>query len=118
MTSTFFLGVLVGAGVTLAVLGGFWIVWPWIRALLSGASVPFFYFLAMRLRGTPVALVVDAFVTLRKRGRDVPLELVEATYLAERGAIQSDGDPARCVEVALSEREAAVARQDHADRPT
>lgn len=102
MTSAFVVGVLVGAGIVLAGLGFFFLIWPWIRALLSGAHVPFFYFVAMRLRGTPVTLVVDAYVSLRKAGRDVPLALVEATYVAERGTIQSERELVRRVESGLA----------------
>jgi len=108
VTFAFLLDVLLGAGIVLAGLGGFWIVWPWIRTLLSGAPVPFLYFVAMRLHGTPVALVMDAHVSLRKGGRDISLELVEATYLAERGAIHGERDLVRRVEIALAGREASL----------
>ena len=101
---SFLVGLLVGAGVVLAGLGGFFLIWPWLRALLSGASVPFLYFVAMRVRRTPVALVVDAYITLQKAGRDVPLAVVEATYLAERGAIRDERDLVRRVEHHLTGR--------------
>jgi len=103
VTPSFFIGVFIGAGVVLAGLGGFFLLWPWLRALLSGAPVPLMYFLAMRLRGTPVGLVVDAYVSLRKAGRDVPLAVVEATYLAERDAIADERDLVRRVQRQLAD---------------
>ena len=104
MTSAFLLGVLVGAAAILAGLGGFWLVWPWVRALLSGTPVPFLYFVAMRLRGTPVALVVDAYTVLRKAGRDVALETVEATYIANRAGVHGERELVGLVERTLADR--------------
>ena len=56
----------------------------WRHATFSGAPLPLPMILGMRLRGSPVDLIVDTHVALRKRGHDIEVQLVEKTYLANR----------------------------------
>jgi uncharacterized protein YqfA (UPF0365 family) len=64
------------------------LVQPWLRAMLSGAPVMAVQILGMRLRGTPANLLVDAYVQLRARGRDVEVAEVERQYLAQRQRVR------------------------------
>lgn len=61
---------------------------PWLRGLLSGAPVTALRILGMRLRGTPANLLVDAYVQLRARGREIAIGEVERQYLAHRQRVR------------------------------
>ena len=61
----------------------------WLRALLSGAPVGFPTLIAMRLRGVPASLVVDARITSVKAGIAMDANDLEAHYLAEGNVIQT-----------------------------
>lgn len=61
----------------------------WLRALLSGAPVGFPTLIAMRLRGVPAALVVDARITAAKAGINLSADQLEAHYLAEGNLVQT-----------------------------
>jgi uncharacterized protein YqfA (UPF0365 family) len=54
----------------------------WLRAWLAGAPVGMLNLLAMKLRQVPFSLVVDARVTAKKAGIDIPIDDIEAHYLA------------------------------------
>jgi uncharacterized protein YqfA (UPF0365 family) len=54
----------------------------WIRARVSGAPVSMLTMIAMRLRGVPVAQIVDARITATKAGLSLETDPVEAHYLA------------------------------------
>ena len=74
---------------------------PWMRAFLSGTPVSIVQLIGMRLRGVPARLVVDALISLVHRGH--PYEprlcyLLESTYLAQRGYIESSTQLADMVE--------------------
>jgi uncharacterized protein YqfA (UPF0365 family) len=77
-------GVFLFAVAALALL----LIQPWLRGMLSGAPVMAVQILGMRLRGTPPNLLVDAFVQLRARGRDVEIAEVERQYLAHRQRVR------------------------------
>lgn len=59
----------------------------WLRALLAGAHVSMMTLIAMRLRGVPYALVVDARITAVKAGIAVTINELETHYLAEGNLI-------------------------------
>ena len=82
--SEYLIGLVIGAGGTLALV--VWLVTnrSWRHARFAGAAIPWPAVLGMRLRGTPAILIVDAYVSLVKRGRSVALGRVEAVYLAHR----------------------------------
>ena len=61
----------------------------WLRALLSGAAVGFPTLVAMRLRGVPASLIVDARITSVKAGIEISANDLEAHYLAEGNVIQT-----------------------------
>lgn len=54
----------------------------WVQAMLCGVPVSIVTVIAMRLRGTPAALVLHAAAALRQRGETVTVEEVERAYLA------------------------------------
>lgn len=61
----------------------------WLRALLAGAPVGMLNLLAMRLRGVPYPLVVDARITAAKAGIQLPIDDLEAHYLAEGNLVST-----------------------------
>ena len=63
--------------------------WLWVRALAAGAPVSFISLIAMRLRGVPPALVVDARITSVKAGLQISTNDLEAHFLAEGNVIQT-----------------------------
>ena len=61
----------------------------WLKALLAKAKVGFSTLLAMRLRGVPVGLIVDARITAMKAGIPLTTDELEAHYLAEGNVVQT-----------------------------
>ncbi|MCW8131013.1 MAG: flotillin-like protein FloA [Planctomycetota bacterium] len=77
------LGIIVGGIVLLIMLGVLWNFGSlWVQALLSGAPVGMLDLLAMRLRRVPLQMVVQARITAKKAGMDIPTEKWEAHFLA------------------------------------
>jgi uncharacterized protein YqfA (UPF0365 family) len=54
----------------------------WLRAWLAGAYVGFTDLVAMRLRQVPYGMVVDARITAKKAGIEIPINDIEAHFLA------------------------------------
>ncbi|MEM9157730.1 MAG: flotillin-like protein FloA [Verrucomicrobiota bacterium] len=79
--------VLIGIG-ALALLGlviGFMLlsfISVWVKAWLAGAGVRFTSLIAMRLRGVPYSVLVDARITAVKAGIELSTDELEAHYLA------------------------------------
>ncbi len=61
----------------------------WLRALLAKAPIGFPTLIAMRLRGVPGSLVVDARITAAKAGIEITADNLEAHYLAEGNLVQT-----------------------------
>ena len=61
----------------------------WLKAMLAGAYVGFPTLIAMRLRGVPASLIVDARITAVKAGISISANDLEAHYLAEGNVIQT-----------------------------
>ena len=76
----------VGLAVALVILSFFT---TWLKALLAQAPVGFPTLLAMRLRGVPVGLIVDARITAVKAGHPLEADELEAHYLAEGNVVQT-----------------------------
>lgn len=96
MGEGFMTGVAVGASAVLVLLalvfGGFLIIRPWLRMLTSGGRGSLLGIVGMRLRGTPVNLVIDAYTSLIHRGEKVSLRHVESVYIAQRANIMEARD--------------------------
>ncbi len=54
----------------------------WLRAWLAGSYVGFTELIAMRLRQVPYGMVVDTRITAKKAGIEIPIDNIEAHYLA------------------------------------
>jgi len=61
----------------------------WLRAWLAGAYVGFTELVAMRLRQVPYGMVVDARITAKKAGIEIPINDIEAHFLAGGNVIPS-----------------------------
>ena len=61
----------------------------WLKAFLAKATVGFSTLLAMRLRGVPVGMIVDARITAVKAGIPLETDQLEAHYLAEGNVVQT-----------------------------
>ena len=61
----------------------------WLKALLAGAPVGFPMLVAMRLRGVPASVIVDARIAAVKAGLEMPTNDLEAHFLAEGNVIQT-----------------------------
>ncbi len=75
-----FIIIVVFAVVIAAIVFSFFSVW--LRAMLAGAPVGMLNLLAMKLRQVPFSLIVDARVTAKKAGIEIPIDDIEAHYLA------------------------------------
>jgi len=65
---------------------------PWIRAVASGAPISVFSVLGMRLRGSPVNLLMDAYITLCRAGISIPFRNVEGIYIDNRRRVRTSDD--------------------------
>ena len=61
----------------------------WLKAFLARAPVSFATLLAMRLRGVPVGMIVDARITAVKASIPLETDQLEAHYLAEGNVVQT-----------------------------
>ncbi len=61
----------------------------WLRATLAGAPVSFATLVAMRLRGVPYQIIVDARIMASKAGIPIDIDLIEAHYLADGNIIDT-----------------------------
>lgn len=75
---------LVGVAIVALIAGGFVFKFGglWIQAHMSGAPVGFFDLIGMSLRRVPPALIVQARISSKKAGMEIPAEFWEAHYLA------------------------------------
>ena len=55
----------------------------WLRSLLSGAPVDFAVIVAMKLRSSPVARIVDAYITCVTVGMTIEIDELEKEYIAD-----------------------------------
>lgn len=69
----------------------------WVRALVNGTPVSFLRILAMRLRGSPPGLLVDAYVALSRDGSPATLDDVEKAFLDSGNRMLSSGELADVV---------------------
>ncbi|MDX1947071.1 MAG: flotillin-like FloA family protein [Pirellulaceae bacterium] len=69
-----------------------WLFGPWFRAFLSGGQVSLFSIVGMRVRGSPVSLILDAYLALLHGGQKVRLAQVESAFLAHRAKVFTSAD--------------------------
>lgn len=73
----------------------------WLKAWLSGAYVGMLNLVAMRLRGVPYGVIVDARIRASKAGIDVDVNEIEAQYLA-------GGNVIACVQALIAAQKAQI----------
>ena len=61
----------------------------WLKAMLAGAHVNMATLLAMRLRGVPYGMIVEARITAVKAGLNLSIDELEKHYLADGALIQT-----------------------------
>lgn len=81
-------------GVFLAVILAMFVllVRPWMRAFMSGAPISLFDVVGMRLRGNPVTLLVDTYLTLRWKQIPATIAEVERCYMENRNRVTTAED--------------------------
>ena len=85
-------GTCFGLAVAAFLAFAFWVASPWVRSLLSGGRLSAFHVVGMRLRGSPVNLLLDAHLSLVHDGHSVPIEDIESKYVAHRTEVVSSKD--------------------------
>ena len=65
---------------------------PWLRAFLHGAPVSLLHIIAMRLRGNPPTLLIDAYIALQRANIRATLADVENTYIDTKNQITTSDD--------------------------
>ena len=81
------IGFVLGVGACAVVAGAMWFLAPKIRGLLTRVPLSTGELIGMRLRGTPVNLVIDAAISLRMQGhpfRSDTIALIEQVYLEDK----------------------------------
>lgn len=87
------IGLIIGGVVAFALLIVLIIVMnffnTWLKAYLAGAPVNMLTLVAMRLRGVPYGVIVEARITAVKAGQSLTIEELEKHYLAEGNLLQT-----------------------------
>ncbi|MDP6718159.1 MAG: flotillin-like FloA family protein [Pirellulaceae bacterium] len=68
------------------------LVRPWLRAALNAAPVPLIPIVAMRLRGNPPTLLIDAYIALKHAGMSTTIGDVENVYIDNRNRVSTSDD--------------------------
>ena len=58
---------------------------PWLRVKMAGGDISLPQIIAMRLRNTPIELVVETYLVLLYQGEPVSITEIETCYLAHPG---------------------------------
>lgn len=70
----------------------FFLVRPWVRIKFKGGSVGLMAIVGMRLRGTPIQLLEDAYISLIHSGARVNWREIESQFLANQKEIRTAQD--------------------------
>jgi uncharacterized protein YqfA (UPF0365 family) len=76
---------------------------PWVRAAASGAPVSLLSIVAMRMRGDPAMLLIDAYIALKRAGVHATIVDVESVYIEQRTRVRSRDDLVELVKNAVAE---------------
>lgn len=71
---------------------------PWLQAMLAGGQLSAMHIVGMRLRGTPVEMIVHEHIAWVQAGVDVKVHEIESQYLASKRNISDANDLHREVE--------------------
>ncbi len=80
----------------------FYLFRPWLQGFLSGAPISILQLIGMRLRQTPVRLVMDAYRALIHSGTSVNAKTVESVYIANHLRITGPADLISLVKESLA----------------
>ena len=83
----FLAGMMAGAVLTFLFIVWLIVMGPWLKALLCRQHVTAMHILGMRLRRNRAGMLVDAYIQLRKQGRDITLTQVETIYVENKHRI-------------------------------
>ncbi len=70
---------------------------PWYRAVMHGAQIPLPTIVMMRLRGHPVALLIDAYIELKQMGVPATIAEVERCYSENRHRVSTAAELAELI---------------------
>ena len=103
----FEVGLILGGicGFVVAALPVFYVIvtTPWLKCYLSGAGIPGLHILGMRLRGTPVGVITDAYITLIQSGVNIDVRHVERAYLSQPNRVRTTAELVHHVKWGLEE---------------
>jgi uncharacterized protein YqfA (UPF0365 family) len=77
---------------------------PWLRAFMHGTPVPFVHIVAMRLRGNPPSLLIDAYISLRRAGIAITIGELENTYIDAKNRIVTTADLVELIKTGATSR--------------
>lgn len=112
---TFEQGVMVGAGGVAVFLFALLVLKPWLRAALFRAPISIWYALGMRLRFSPVDLLLDAYLELAKGGTIIPIAHVETLFMKYQYRIRTPHDLAELCQRIYDNMKKKDGQQAHAE---
>jgi len=65
---------------------------PWFRAFLHGTPVALVQIVAMRLRGNPPSILIDAYIALKRASISTTIDEVENAYIDAKNRIVTSDD--------------------------
>jgi uncharacterized protein YqfA (UPF0365 family) len=77
---------------------------PWFRAFMHGTPVALVSIVAMRLRGNPPSILVDAYIALKRAGVSTSIGEVENAYIDARNRIVTSDDLVKLVKAGAKAR--------------
>jgi hypothetical protein len=80
------------AGLFIGMAGKLLAIGPWLRVVFSGGDVRLMHIIGMRLRGSPLDLIIDAYLSLVHSDVSVPIAHVESLYIANKSRVFSAQD--------------------------
>ncbi|QDV48831.1 hypothetical protein [Gimesia fumaroli] len=87
MNQSFVLGFVAGVVMMICLSFLFRLLLPWRRALLCNSHVSILQIIAIRLRGHPPDLLIDALVKLRMNDKtEISIQQIERCYIKNRQA--------------------------------
>ena len=101
---TFQHGIIAGVLITLIPIYMVFFVKTWFKAFFSGAPVRLIDVIGMRLRGTPIDLVIKTYIAFRKRDQQIALADIEVCCLAHPSTTSNQEALMTTVEEMLEKR--------------
>ncbi len=77
---------------------------PWLRAFLHGTPVALVQIVAMRLRGNPPSILIDAYIALKRASVSTTIGEVENAYIDAKNRIVTSDDLVELVKAGAKAR--------------